>query len=243
MMTASILPISRSANAEGSSTVPYPIQSRFEEAERAVLRDLRVPARLAALTSTPSGLSDFIAAFHFCRVGFVRANFILGARCPDDERYWVGLARNLFEEAGGGVTPPHNTLYRRLLARHCSVPEASLTSPLFAKSFDDAWLDIARSEEIRRALLAFAIYEVLDAPDYQMLYEVLRSSISDDLSLEFFRVHTDARHVELFSDCFDLFGDDQAFAEAADAMGDKVISLQSGMWAGLLDHLEASRMA
>ena len=62
------------------------VQVKLDKQERKVLKDLRVAEHLTAATATSAGMAAFAEAFHYCRVGFVRANFILGSRCPDDER-------------------------------------------------------------------------------------------------------------------------------------------------------------
>src|SRR5579862_7994824 len=173
------------------------LQGSAESAERAVLAQLNLKERLADATSRSSGLARFAEAFYFCRVGFVRLNFILGERCASDERLWVGLARNLWEEAGGGTTPPHNTLYRRFLNHATRTPENNLQAPRFAISFDKQWETLVREAEVLDALVAFAVYEALDAPDYQLLYDALHQNVPAH-PLEFFKVHTDVRHVELF---------------------------------------------
>jgi hypothetical protein len=212
------------------------IQQRFETAEQEILDRLKVEEHLRNATRTRPGMARFVEAFYFCRVGFVRANFILGARCPNDERYWIGLARNLYEEAGGGETPAHNALYRRLIHRYAGKPEGELRPPHFAEKFDQAWIKLASDAPIIEALVGFAVYEALDAPDYQMLYRALKPNIQDTKTLEFFAIHTEVRHVELFDDALGLAGADPMILERA---GARVLNLQEQMWAELVHYLKA----
>jgi hypothetical protein len=213
------------------------IQRQAEAAEQAILEDLEVGARLARVVRTPDGLSRFVAGFYFCRVGFVKLNFILGARCAHDERLWVGIARNLWEEAGAGSTPPHNSLYRDLL-RYAGLPaESELRSPAFATEFDQTWVRHVTTAPVLSALFSFAVYEALDSPDYRMLYAALAQQVPPQ-PLRFFQVHTDVRHVELFDDALQLAPPSEC-AQLVDAALSFVIPLQRQMWCGLLDHLEA----
>jgi hypothetical protein len=217
------------------------LQETADRAERNVLDQLNVRALLSQMTASPDGLARFAEAFYFCRVGFVRLNFILGARCADDERLWVGLARNLWEEAGGGATPPHNTLYRRFLNFSTKTPESALKSPPFATSFDQQWETFVRSADVLDALVAFAVYEALDAPDYQMLHDALLNRVPD-AQLEFFKVHTDVRHVELFDDALALVSPTRIDSSAAQAM-EFVVGLQERMWRGLLEYVRGDAAA
>ncbi len=217
------------------SSISNSLQQTAEQVERDVLEQLRVGERISSLTKTPNGLAAFAEAFYFCRVGFVRLNFILGERCASDERLWVGLARNLWEEAGAGSTPPHNELYRRFLEHSTVRPESELVAPAFAEHFDRRWESFVRDADILDALFAFAVYEALDAPDYQMLFHALSGNVQPK-PLEFFKVHTEVRHVELFDEALAVVPKSRQSTVISQAMN-FVIPLQKGMWLGLLKHM------
>ncbi len=213
------------------------IQRQAEAAEHTILEDLEVGSRLARVVSKPDGLARFAASFYFCRVGFVKLNFMLGERCAHDERLWVGIARNLWEEAGAGSTPPHNSLYRDFLQYAGLTSEKELRSPAFAAEFDRAWELHVTTAPVLGALFSFAVYEALDSPDYRMLYAALAHRVPTQ-PLRFFQVHTDVRHVELFDDALKL-AESSECARLVEAAMSFVIPLQRQMWCGLLGQLEA----
>lgn len=210
------------------------LEERIVDAEKAILLRLGVADRLSAIAATPAGLAAFARAFYFCRVEFVRLNFILGARCPDHEKYWGGIVRNLWEEFGGGETKPHNALYRDFLTFATGSDEANLEEPAFAKTFNRSWTDFIQNEPVEKCLFAFAVYEALDVPDYVMLYESMRRAAGERAELAFFKVHTGVRHFDLFEEFFKTAAIDDEVARDATSF---VMDAQEKMWRGLLDSL------
>jgi hypothetical protein len=209
-------------------------------AELQILGDLAVTAKLARRCHDERGLRAFAEAFFFVRCDFVRINFVVGARCSRLEGEWGGLARNLYEELGGGRTKPHNELYREFLASTGAGLEADLVEPDFAGRFNDAWLEFAGGAPLRIALLGVAAYEVLDGPDYSALYSALSLSRPSS-ALTFFRIHAEANHFELFHDLLaqgtqseeDIENDFEVAARF-------VLTWQKFMWTNLLQHLDGS---
>jgi Iron-containing redox enzyme len=212
------------------------VQREVEAHEESLLEALDVKNRLTAVFEKPGGLKRFAEAFYFCRVGFVKHNFILGTRCWENEKLWVGLGRNLWEEAGGDSGEPHNMLYRNFLISTGASDPTQLREPDFAKIFDTAWDRECRDAPILSALMSFAVYEAMDAPDYRMMFEVL-SPFCGNHTLKFFKVHVEARHVELFDDALELCSGKHA-SETYVRSFNFVSSIQKEMWIGLLNHLE-----
>jgi hypothetical protein len=185
-----------------------------------------------------AGLRAFAQAFYFIRYDFVRINFVVGARCSPVEKEWGGLARNLFEELGGGRTKSHNELYRDFLASVGAGSEDDLSEPPFAAAFNRRWMRYAQRQPIRTALYAIAAYEVLDGPDYAALQHVL-STVAVGVDLTFFEVHAVAEHFELFNELLDddlgIQGRGADFGKASRF----VLGNQRAMWVDLLQFLEA----
>jgi hypothetical protein len=213
------------------------LERLVEQRELETLTTLHVEECLREATSTRAGMSRFAEAFHFCRIGFVRMNFLLGARCPDDERYWVGIANNLWAESGGGVTLPHNTLYRRFLKWASGKDSRELVSPDFATKFNDEWDRVALNYPVKDALVTLAAYEAMDKCDYQMLYRALATNCDDPSAMEFFEVHTEVEHTEQFCSVFNLVSADEVQHGIYESSIDLSVSLQRDMWRGLLTHL------
>jgi pyrroloquinoline quinone (PQQ) biosynthesis protein C len=167
-------------------------------------------------------------------------NFIVGARQEMHEIFWAGLARNLFEESGGGVTPAHNELYRQFLRSTGVASDRNIAERPFSSHFNERWRKFAREEPIENAVLAIAIYEILDRPDYQSLYDAL-SGIDERWNLEFFRLHSAVEHFDMFTEFVDWFykNVDKA-GDQFRSVSDFVITTQRDMWIGLLHELESS---
>jgi hypothetical protein len=207
-------------------------------AEEEVLCELEVIEKLTQWCRNKRGLRAFAEAFFFVRCEFVRINFVVGSRCSRLEEEWGGLARNLYEELGGGYTKTHNQLYREFLSSAGGAAEGDLVEPEFARRFNAAWLQFAGGAPLRTALLGVAAYEVLDGPDYSALYSMLTSS-NPSADLTFFRVHAEANHFELFHDLLRQGTvSNQDVRNDFEIAGRFVLRWQRFMWAGLLQHID-----
>jgi hypothetical protein len=214
------------------------LKSRITRREIAILDALRVETRLRKVVSSSSGVRAFISAFYFIRYRFYKLNFIVGARCPPHESFWSGLALNLMEELGGRLGPTHNQLYRDVLMEVDIENEESLPEPEFAHIFNEEWEKYCMFAPLKQALIAIAIYEILDNPDYQTLLSVIKSSDVGPNAHTFFHVHAHAQHFKLFESLVlklcvgredaKLFRDAEAF----------VLGRQRVMWCELLNYLE-----
>ena len=206
--------------------------------EEAILHELRVKERILEHAQTPEGLSRFAAGFYFIRVNFVRLNFILGARCPNHELYWSGLALNLMEELGGEKGPTHNELYRWFLQAAGIPNEENLLCPSFAAAFDEEWDSYCRETPLLEALGAIAVYEIFDNPDYRMLLEAMQGAGVGERGLIFFRVHAKAEHFELFEKFFEHANQTPAGVSALHRATEFVVNAQRKMWSNLLEWME-----
>ena len=196
-----------------------------------------IEQRLLKKLSTKSGLNSFALAFYFIRVGFVRINFQIGARCPCDELYWRPMAQNLWEELGAGDTKSHNQLYRNFLTSIDLQEPLSTPEPEFAKRFNAGWHDIALRSSLVEAICSLAVYEELDVPDYSMLLKVLSDVSSCEVDLKFFRIHSDVDHFSMFTS----FLESQNAIELEETLTivkKRVYSLQLEMWNGMIEYLD-----
>lgn len=213
------------------------LASSIRSAELKILSDLAVTEKLARHCRSEEGLRTFAEAFFFVRCEFVRINFVVGARCSRLEGEWGGLARNLYEELGGGRTKSHNELYREFLASTGAALEAELVEPKFAGRFNDAWLQFASGAPLRIALLGVAAYEVLDGPDYSALYAALDLS-KPSADLTFFRIHAESHHFDLFHDLLTQDAQSEQDVRNDFEIAERfVLTWQQFMWTGLLQHL------
>ena len=110
--------------------------------------------------------------------------------------------------------------------------------PEFAKQFDDRWTKFVQNETPLRALLALGVYELLDGPDYTFLYrEIKATGLVGSAGLEFFKVHAEVRHFDLFEEVLgDIFADEKMANELAIAT-QFVLATQEDMWRSLARHL------
>lgn len=212
--------------------------ARYVERERAVLTRCNAYERLEKLLGRRAGTKIFAELFYFVRVQFVRHNFIIGAKCPYDERYWRGVVSNLMEELGGSGKVSHNELYRRFLYSVGGAPESQLKEPGFAKAFNCSWEKYLSDHNVEQGLYAIAIYEALDNPDYEMLLNALTKNRGAGLDLDFFCVHAQAKHTELFSDFLNYVESDPRTAKWEADAAEFVFGAQEKMWMGLIAELE-----
>jgi pyrroloquinoline quinone (PQQ) biosynthesis protein C len=187
-------------------------------------------------------LVKFGEIFHFVRYDFCRLNFIIGARCCNNERLWAGLAKNLIEELGGKRGPTHNQLYRDFLQSIGARQEEKLECPKFAQEFNNSWEEFARTSPLIEALSAIAIYEIFDVPDYQMFLEILERAQVPEEGLIFFRVHANAHHFEMFEDTVEWILQQEGGQEAFDKATEFVFETQRKMWIGLTECLETKQL-
>lgn len=215
------------------------LEKDVERKECHILSDLSVAKRLRAIAGHPGGIREFGVLFHPVRSSFVHTCFLAGARSQMHEVLWSGLARNLYEEAGGGVTLAHNELYRRFLKSVGVTSDEGIRVALFAAKFNQRWRTYIEESPVEEAILAIAIYEIFDRPDYRTFLEAF-SGIDDRWDLEFFRVHAGVEHFDMFSEFVDWLFRTYADAEAKFyAAADFVLGEQRAMWTGLLEALEA----
>jgi pyrroloquinoline quinone (PQQ) biosynthesis protein C len=189
-----------------------------------------------------SGLIEFGEYFYFIRHEFCKLNFIVGARCSNDEMLWSGLAKNLIEELGGKNGITHNQLYRDFLKSIGARTEDKLECPAFAKEFNVSWEEFARTAPLMEALSAIAIYEIFDVPDYQMFLEILERAKVPEEGLIFFRVHANAHHFEMFEDTVAWILTQEGGQEAFDRAKDFVFETQRKMWIGLTECLQSKQL-
>jgi hypothetical protein len=216
-------------------------RTRVHEQEVETLARHQVQSRLSRVCSTLAGVRGFAVAFYPLRYSFVQMAFVAGARAPMHEDYWCGLAQNLFEEAGEGHKASHNELYRRFLSS--SGLDATMQVPVtdLSRRFNRSWFDYVREAPIDQAIAAIAIYEVIDSPDYRLLYDALRSS-SIPLDLKFFEVHASAEHFGMFARFFHAYlRQDTCSLEDFLPVAHFVLGLQEEMWIALLASLEEGR--
>ncbi len=217
--------------------------SAIETSELATIDELQLVDRLHAYVQAPDGISLFAKLFHPIRYSFVHVNFIVGARQEMHEIFWAGLARNLYEEAGGGITSAHNELYRNFLRSIGLQTDHAIREVGFSRQFNRSWRRFARHEPVDRAVLAVAIYEILDRPDYISLYKGL-SGINPKWDLEFFKIHSLVEHFDMFSEFVEWYFDHKETAQADfDQVADFVLGTQKQMWSGLLARLDVAQRA
>lgn len=214
------------------------LSSSIEAGELKAIADLGLVSRLRQAVLQPGLAGSFGRLFHPIRYSFVHVNFIVGARQEMHEIFWAGLARNLYEESGGGETPAHNELYRRFLRTVGVHSDVGIKEARFARVFNERWRNFARDASLEDAVLGIAVYEVLDRPDYQSLHNAL-VEIDRSWDLEFFRLHSIVEHFDMFSEFvawyFESVGNpEQRFA----GVRDFVLNTQKDMWIGLLSELE-----
>jgi Iron-containing redox enzyme len=207
---------------------------RYIDRERDILYRCSVRDVLSGVVSSSTGRRAFAERFYFVRVGFVRHNFIIGARCPYSETYWGPLVKNLTEELGVSGGQSHNELYRRFLYSVGSASESQLHEPEFARVFNGSWEAYIRACDVEEALYAVAIYEILDGPDYGMLLEVLQSCGDNSVDLVFFDVHARAEHVGLFTEYLAETSTAAQRVNWEERAAEFVFGVQEKMWRGLL---------
>lgn len=211
-----------------------------ENSELNNIRDVRLVERLRSIVKGSEGVSRFGKRFHPIRYSFVHVNFIVGSRQEMHEIFWAGLARNLYEEAGGGVTAAHNELYRNFL-RSIGIPsDEGLHEVEFSKTFNTRWREFARLAPVDEAVLAVAIYEILDRPDYGSLYDAL-AGINEKWDLEFFKIHSEVEHFDMFSEFVAWYFEHKKNAQVHfNEVSEFVLDVQKNMWIGLLAGLESA---
>jgi hypothetical protein len=212
-----------------------------ERKELEAINEIAVIPRLRHVVENNDGVRRFARTFHYIRYSFVHLNFIIGSRQEMHEILWSGLATNLYGEAGGGVTVAHNELYRRFLRTIGIRSDQDIEELNFSKIFNCLWRDFARSAAVEEAVLAVAIYEILDRPDYTALYKAL-TGVDETWDLEFFRIHSIAEHVGMFFEFLAWFFEhfDDAISRF-DKVSNFVLKVQKDMWLGLLAELEIGR--
>jgi hypothetical protein len=208
------------------------------EAELSLFAELNIHHRLEFILSSKAGLAKFAEGFYFVRYGFYRTNFIVGSRCPPHEQYWAGLTKNLLEELGGGITSPHNQLYRIFLREAANKEENELREPDFAKEFNHRWETYCQTVPVTEALVAIGVYEALDNPDYDLFFQLMKDIGLNESALEFFAVHAKAHHYEIFEDIVFKVSASEQSGETAKAAIAFVIETQKYMWKNLLSWLE-----
>ncbi len=218
--------------------IPSNLKSIIVSKEVALLDDLCVRERLLEITSNKAGLRAFAQEFYFIRYDFCKLNFIVGAKCPPHEKYWCGLTKNLLEELGGGRGATHNQLYRDFLWESCKKKEQELKPKKYAIDFSKKWEGYCREQHYSEGLLAIGMYEALDNPDYDLLYEVIKESGVSDKGLKFFLVHAKAEHYEMFEEMIDEIQMSESDAGRVERVADFVIDTQRFMWENLLNSLE-----
>ncbi|AFY92567.1 iron-containing redox enzyme family protein [Chamaesiphon minutus] len=221
---------------------PNHLVSIISEMEKSVINEHDIQHKLNHYLVKHKQLIQFSEIFHFVRYDFCRLNFIVGARCLNDEILWAGLARNLMEELGGKSGISHNQLYRNFLKSIGTKPEAELQCPAFARDFNDSWEEFARNAPLIEALAAIAIYEIFDVPDYQMLLELLEQAKVPEEGLIFFRVHANAHHFAMFEDTVAWILTQEGGQEAFDRAQYFVFETQRKMWIGLTECLETKQL-
>ena len=222
----------------GNNSFVNSLASSVEVYELNTLSKLAMVRRLRAVTSQPGLVKEFGRLFHPIRYSFVHVNFIVGARQEMHEIFWTGLARNLFEESGGGETPAHNEFYRRFLRSIGVASDRGIREVAFSRLFNERWRNFARDSSIENAVLAIAIYEILDRPDYKSLYDAL-IGIDQSWDLEFFRLHSVVEHFGMFSEFVGwYFSNVDQPQRNFDAVKEFVLDTQRDMWIGLLEGLE-----
>ena len=205
--------------------------------ENQVLENLQVRANLSRLVALPEGCQAFAGAFYFIRYNFYKLNFIVGARCGPDETFWSGLVHSLYEEVGGGGGKSHNELYRDFLREVGVRDEWELKQPAFAAPFNQAWEEYCSTSPVEEALAGVAIFEILDQPDYALLFEVMKETGVSAKGLKFFEVHAHAQHFDFFQEIVSRFWKHKYSREALLRAASFVNSSQEQMWRGLLNHL------
>lgn len=219
-------------------TMKDSIELFVEKKELQTIATLGVVERLRRVANIEGGIQKFGIAFYPIRSSFVRTCFIAGSRCQMHEVLWSGLARNLYEEAGGGVTPAHNELYRRFLRSVGVFSDDGIEELPFSVEFNQAWRSFASEKPVEEAILAIAVYEIFDRPDYRAFVDAFEG-VNDRWDLEFFKVHAGVEHFEMFTPFVEWF-----YAKFPDAelrfhhVADFVLGKQERMWAGLLETLE-----
>ena len=220
--------------------IPSNLMSHIAEKEAALLYELCVKERLSEIVSSKIGLSAFAQEFYYIRYDFCRLNFIIGAKCPPHEKYWSGLTKNLLEELGGGRGATHNQLYREFLWESSQKNESELKPPKYAIEFSNKWEEYCRNKHYSEGLLAIGMYEALDNPDYDLLYEVVKQTGISDKGLKFFLVHAKAEHYEIFEEIIEEIQINEDDASRVKGVADFVIDTQRFMWVNLLNSLEKS---
>jgi pyrroloquinoline quinone (PQQ) biosynthesis protein C len=208
--------------------------------ENRLLKELDIQSRLIDLVKKPDGCKRFANAFYFVRYDFYRLNFIVGARCGPDERYWTGLAHSLYEESGGNGGKSHNQLYRDFLSDVGVKDENTLREPTFAREFNKSWVNFCTDSPFNEALSGLAIFEILDQPDYAMLFEVVKNADISPGGLLFFKIHAQAEHFDFFEEIVDTLGKTPGGRASLERAAAFVIQNQRMMWQGLLQCLTGS---
>lgn len=210
--------------------------------EESSIKENNIDGALSNSVVKPDDLIKFAESFYFIRYEFCKLNFIVGARCCNDEILWAGLAKNLMEELGGKSGITHNQLYRDFLRSIGARTEDKLECPAFAQDFNSSWEEFARTAPLMEALSAIAIYEIFDVPDYQMFLEILERAKVPEEGLIFFRVHANAHHFEMFEDTVAWILTQEGGQEAFDRAKDFVFETQRKMWIGLTECLQSKQL-
>jgi len=214
------------------------LKNRVAQKEVQLLSELRVEERLTSIMRVPGGMGLFSEVFYFIRYDFCRLNFIVGAKCPPHEMYWSGLVKNLLEELGGGRFKTHNELYREFLFETTGKTEGMLSQPAFAEEFNRHWEDYCLKSSYKHGLLAIGLYEVLDNPDYQLLFSCVKSGNLSAEGAKFFVVHAQAEHYEIFEDIIEEIDKGEGTEDIVEEALEFVIDTQQFMWSSLLSWLE-----
>jgi Iron-containing redox enzyme len=207
------------------------------EEELLLLNNLEVETNLKKLLVSPTGCQAFARAFYFVRYSFYRLNFIVGTRSGPDETLWSGLVHSLHEEVGGLGGKSHNELYRDFLREVGVKSEQDLKQPVFAARFNQAWEGYCSTAPFEEALAGVAIFEILDQPDYALLFRVMKDAGISTKGLRFFEVHAQAQHFDFFQEIVVRFWKHKHSRSSLLKAASFVNSSQRQMWSGLLSHL------
>ena len=205
--------------------------------ESRVLEELQVKPHLLRLIASPEGCQAFARAFYFIRYNFYRLNFIVGSRSGPDEIFWSGLVQSLYEEVGGGGSKSHNELYRDFLKEVGVKSERGLKQPAFAVRFNQAWEEYCINAPFEEALAGVAVFEILDQPDYALLFNVMKEAGISKRGLRFFGVHAQAQHFDFFQEIVARLWKHKRGQRSLLKAASFVNSSQRQMWSDLLNHL------
>jgi hypothetical protein len=147
---------------------------------------------------------------------------------------------NLVEELGGDHGRSHNDLYRDFMAAVDAPPEHELAEPAFATWFNESWSAFVAQRPARAGVVAMALYEALDPPDYGMLDTAISTWHLPVEAQRFFSVHAKAHaHYELFEEALASLASTEPVDWSIDEVEDFIIKTQEKMWHGLMEYIEA----